>query len=307
MKNDYKSTKAKKGWLIPYLLALDGMFFRRWEYWTLAVMTDTIPHKPIPPIAFKPPQAFSAQLVQKNLKQCLDAWEYRSSNALEVFIDWLLWGFNQGKSFPLIDYQTDDFWYRTFNLGLFYKEPADHFALVAAERNIGKAGGYFPTPGSVVELMVRMNFGDKPKHEHKRLSVCDPCSGSGIMLLYASNYSLNLTGMDINPLITKIALVNSYIYVPWLIYRPKGLTMFDKRSDIIEVELFTGIKVPKCLRCDNEKVFFMDVETNHMVVVNGSGLAVKTPTIATDLVNQHLSPENMSCATCHRKQTKEKL
>jgi len=308
MADELKSTRNKKGWLLPYLTALDEMFFKRWQYWTEAVLKDRIPEESIPYIRFQSPHSYPEGLVAKNLKQCLDYAEYTSSDVLELLVDWILWGFNHDKQFPPVSKRTDDFWYRTFNLGLFYKEPADHLALLAADWNVGKAGGYFPTPANVVEMMVRMNFGDKPKPEHKRLSVCDPCSGSGIMLLYASNYSLNLYGMDVNPLITKIAHVNSYIYVPWLACRPKSLRMFDKeQTGIIEVELPTGIRMPQCQNCNGNQTFLMDIETDHTVDVAGSMVTVDQPELSVDLVRRKLKPENITCASCYHKLEKERV
>jgi len=307
MTDELKSTRDKKGWLLPYLIALDEMFFKRWEYWTKAVMADRIPDEPIPFVRFQSPHSYPQQLVAKNLKKCLDYAEYSSSNVLELLVDWILWGLSKGEQFPPVNEKTDDNWYRTFNLGLFYKEPADHLALLAADRNVGQAAGYFPTPANVVEMMVRMNFGSEPKPEHKSLSVCDPCSGSGIMLLYASNYSLNLYGMDINPLITKIAHVNSFIYVPWLACRPKSLRMFDKQQfGIIELELPTGIRIPQCQSCNGKSEFLMDIETDHSVAVAGSMVTVDQPELSTDLVKRKLKPENITCAACYKKLEKEK-
>ena len=60
---------------------------------------------------------------------------------------------------------------------------------------------YFPTPMHLCDLMVKMLM-DKTD---KTASVCDPCVGSGRLLMVASNYSLNLYGMDIDPLILKSA------------------------------------------------------------------------------------------------------
>ena len=303
MTKELKSTTDKKGWLIPYLTALDQMFYKRWSYWTRAVLVDKIPKEPIPHIEFQMPMMYSEQLVKKNLKQCLDRASYRYTNIFEKFIDWLLWGFNQGKNFPGINERTDDHWYRTFNLGLFYKEPADHLADLATEYN-GSFGGYFPTPANIVQMMTVMTMGDKPKHKHKIQSVLDPCVGSGIMLMYASNYSLNLYGMDISHLMCKVATVNAFIYVPWLAYRPKHLTMFDQLGSIKEIELPTGIKVPECQSCNGRK-FIMELETDHKVRVNSGSLTVEQPTISTDLVKKRLKPENITCARCHNNYEKE--
>jgi hypothetical protein len=299
-----KTTKNQKGWLIYYLLRLDQMFYSRWDYWTRAFLRDEIPRESIPQIQFRPSWNYMARKVQKNLKTCLDYPGYTDHNVFENFIDWILWGFNQGNSFPNINKSTDDFWYRTFNLGLFYEEPADHFAEIATEYFVGKSHGYFPTPGPVVELMVRMNFGEEPSDYHKNKSVLDPCCGTGIMLMYASNYSLNLYGVDINPLLCKIAKVNAYIYVPWLAFRPKTLTMFDKMDSwesIIEVELPSGIKIPECKLCNNREKFFLELETDHELLVSNAGfLNIRQPQISNDVVNKKLKPENISCANCYK-------
>lgn len=305
MENKLKTTKAKKGWLIPYLIGLDQLFYKRWEYWTRAILTDKIPDKSIPYIEFSMPMTYSEQLVNKNLKTCLDYASGRYSNVFEKLIDWILWGFNQGKHFPNINTETDDYWYRTFNLGLFYKEPADHLADMVSQYN-GNHNGYFPTPANVVQMMTVMTMGDKPRHEHKKMSVCDPCSGSGIMLMYASNYSLYLYGMDISALLCKVATVNAFIYVPWLAYRPKHLTMFDKLEGIIEIELPTGIKLPECKRCNGNRTFLMELVTDHKVAVNNGLLTIEQPTITTDLIAKRLKPENITCAKCASKLNKEK-
>ena len=300
-----KTTKNKKGWLINYLLRLDHIFFGRWDYWTRAFARDEIPSEKIPQIDFKPSRTYMQGKVHKNLKTCLKYPGYPDHNTFEKFIDWILWGFNQCQSFPNIDKKTDDFWYRNFNLGLFYEEPADHFADLATEYSVGSGAGYFPTPGDIVELMIRINFGGEPKHEHKKLSVMDPCCGTGIMLLYASNYSMNLYGVDINHLLTKIAKVNAYIYVPWLAFRPKDLIMFDKFDQaIVEIELPTGIKIPECKICHNREKFLLELETDHELVISDAGfLNIKQPRISSDIIGKKLRPENISCADCYKERS----
>ena len=308
MKQEIKTTRDKKGWLIPYLLGLDNMFYKRWDYWTRICISGRIPSDPIPFIRFQPSYAYQKKQVYKNVRKCLD-FAAHISNPLEQFIDWLLWGFNRGNSFPLISEKTDDYWYRTFNMGLFYKEPADHWGEIASEY-LGRKNslGFFSTPGNVVEMMVRMNFGDKPEHEHKRLSVCDPCCGTGVMLLYASNYSLNLYGVDISLLLTKIAQVNAFIYVPWMAYRPLNLTIFDEteQSMITEIELPAGIKIPHCNNCNgNSQSFLLDLETEHEMIVNNGLIRVGKPSLSRDLIAKRLKPENISCAKCFKQFEKE--
>ncbi len=42
-----------------------------------------------------------------------------------------------------------------------------------------------------------------------------PCVGCGSLLLPASNHSLRLFALDLNPLMVKLALVNLWLYAPW--------------------------------------------------------------------------------------------
>jgi len=292
---EIKSTRDQKGWLIPYLLGLDQMFFRRWDYWTRTCITGRVPREPIPAIPFQPPAAYPRKQVLKNLRRCLD-YARSLSSPLEAFVDWLLWGFNQGETFPPISEKEDDFWYRTFNLGLFYLEPADHFGELAAEymgRN--NALGFFATPGSVVAMMVRMSFGAEPQDEHKTLSVCDPCCGTGGMLLYASNYSLNLYGMDISHLLTKIARLNGFIYVPWLVYRPRDLRILDHvAAPPLAIAGPGGIEIPRSrIGGDPPPYGRMDLETVHELRVSDGQIRVDSPGLAQDLRAKGRPPENV--------------
>ena len=199
--------------------------------------------------------------------------------------------------------------YRTFNLGLFYKEPADHFADLAADYQVGKGAGFFATPSAVVEMMTRMTFGSEPRHEHKVKSVMDPCCGTGGMLLHASNYSLNLYGNDIHPMLVKMAILNGYIYVPWLVYRPEHLKMFhepQRASSIISVEHPSGIKTCQCTRCNNDKDFVLDVQTRCIVRSDGNGgHMLSFPDVPSDVANKNLKPDNVSCAKCLNKSEKQ--
>lgn len=107
---DIRRTNDKQGWLLPYLLGLDNMFFKRWEYWTKICISDQILPDPIPMIRFQPPYIYKERQVFKNIRKCLD-YTHSVSNPLAAFIDWILWGFNQGEQFPAISEKEDDFWY----------------------------------------------------------------------------------------------------------------------------------------------------------------------------------------------------
>ena len=309
MEKEIKTTRHRKGWLLPYLLKLDYMFFKRWDYWTRICISDKIPEEPIPLIRFRGTNHYHQKLVNKNIEKCLN-YANHTSYPLDAFIDWILWGFNKGDNFPEINPKVDDFWYRTFNLGLFYQEPADHWSDIVTEyMGRHKSLGFFPTPANVIQMITQMTFGGEPKPEHKTKSVCDPCCGTGNMLLYASNYSLNLYGNDISNLLTKIALINSYIYMPWIVYRPNHLTIFDKieQPAISEIELPTGIKIPKCNICGNSTSFLVEMQTQHELSVINGLISIDKPNISKDLISKKLKPENISCANCIQEFEKESV
>ena len=301
---DIRSTKDRPGWLLTYLLGLDEMLIGRWEYWFNAIESDSIPRDSIPYVHFQSSNSYRSNSVMKNLNKCVDYASCRSSNAVEMFVDWILWGFHYKQvTFPNVDEKTDDFWYRTFNLGLFFQEPGDYMAELAQNHNIGSGSGFFSTPLELSEMMVRMTIGDEPKHFHKSKSVMDPCCGTGSMLLCASNYSLNLYGNDIHPLLCKMAIVNAYVYMPWVVYRPKELRMFNRSNErsIIEVELPSGIKIPECQECGNRSDFVRTIASDCSILTTSEGIELAQSQVLSDIIGSSIEPENIECAPCSRK------
>ena len=276
MKDDeQRSTREKKGWLLPYLLRLDQIFFGRWEYWFKIIEADKIPKGPIPQIPFKAAEEYSKRLVQKNIKECLDRGTMKLSDPLGLFINWIMWGLGKGEEFPRISDEIDDFWYRTFNMGLFYKEPADHWGMIAME-SMGKNNGqgFFPTPASVVKMMTDMTFAGQSPEKQKRASMMDPCCGTGIMFLYASNHTLNIQGNDISPILVKMAKINAFVYIPWLAYRPNGLTVFDKTEHDLQT---------------------IELKAEHSLVNDqGGGLSVSEPHISKELLKELSNQEKIT-------------
>jgi hypothetical protein len=102
-------------------------------------------------------------------------------------------------------------------------EPSDYLGEMLAGRRRGgwNPHAFFPTPHTVVELMVQMTLEHQEHGERKpgRLAkVLDPALGTGRMLLHASNYSYCLYGCDIDPLVTSIARINGCLYAPWMAF-----------------------------------------------------------------------------------------
>lgn len=218
--------KTTHGWLRPYLIVLDEMFLKRWDYWIRTVESGEVLDEPIPQIEWP---GIGHQEPRKNLVACIDYGFYRlSRQSFSLFVEWLLYGFGASsvKEMPRqIEPEVNAFWYKTFNLGLFLKYPHDYLGEYAAElygKGHHNPTAYFPTPMTVSTLIVKMLFCEEDK---KTASVCDPCVGSGRLLMVASNYSLNLYGVDIDANILKVCQANMWMYVPWCVGRPlvKGL------------------------------------------------------------------------------------
>ncbi len=167
---------------------------------------------------------------KKNLETCINLCHNRNRrDAFDLFLEWLLFGFGDPsvKQLPSqIESKLSAAWYKTFNLGLYLQHPYDYLGEFAAELyGSGRHNptAYYPTPMSVSLMMARMMMSESDK----TTSVCDPCLGSGRLLMAASNYSLNLYGMDIDARIINVSLANFWQYVPWAVCRPNNIDGLD--------------------------------------------------------------------------------
>ncbi len=104
--------------------------------------------------------------------------------------------------------------YQAFNLETLLAYPYDYFGDILAENRHGRHLGFYPTPMDVSVLMAEMTLGEE---DARAKSICDPCVGTGRLLLAASNRSYRLYGNDINPTVIKATLVNGFLYAPWLV------------------------------------------------------------------------------------------
>ena len=64
-------------------------------------------------------------------------------------------------------------------------------------------------------MMARLTFGDG---DHRLKTVCEPCVGSGGMLLAASNYTLRMAAQDKDEVLLLCCKVNLAVYAPWGLY-----------------------------------------------------------------------------------------
>jgi hypothetical protein len=212
------------GWLLPYLLEIDSRLWGRWDYWSDTYMAQNLLDSPIPKIDFVEGDQTNS-LGYKHLSHCLNLitncndWQgWGSWQHMDYFLDWLLFGLGHHGNKELPTEKSDQRGasmrlYQAFNLGI-QSFPADYFGTILAENRHGRSQGFYPTPHTIVEMMVRMTFGSEDCRDK---TVCDPCLGTGRMLLYASNYSLRLYGNDINETVLKAAIVNGFLYAPWMV------------------------------------------------------------------------------------------
>jgi N-6 DNA Methylase len=141
------------------------------------------------------------------------------------FLQWLLHGFGHGghrepPPEPPHCQGAGARLARVFNLPLWQQHPYDYLGDLLAQNAYGKQSGFFPTPHTVAEFMAQMTLGVRDgsdKTDRRILTVCDPCVGTGRLLLHASNYSLRLYGLDIEATLCLATLVNGFLFAPWLV------------------------------------------------------------------------------------------
>jgi len=212
------------GWLLPCLLQIDDALWGRWDYWAQTMWAGKLLDEPLPQIDFTqegvPQTGYARRMLAAALNSIPRHGEWRTWGSwqyLDYFFDWLLYGFGQLKQLPP-EPETGAFsrLYQVFCLEAMLAWPRDYFGDLMAEQQHGRHLGFYPTPHNLVEFMVRMNMGGAPNERDPRtLSVCDPCVGTGRMLLHASNYSMRLYGHDINATCVKACTVNLWLYAPW--------------------------------------------------------------------------------------------
>lgn len=142
-------------------------------------------------------------------------------SSFRVLLDWLSWGLGTGKTPPEVDDAVQEKLYRTVDLVGWLERPYDYLAAYICEMrgNGWNPHAFYPTPHTVCEAMVAMQMHDA-EGDNRRKTVCDPCCGTGRMLLHASNHSLYLFGQDIDAMMVQCTLINGAIYAPWIVAPP---------------------------------------------------------------------------------------
>ena len=212
-----------RGWLLAYVIPLDAVVpavADRWGYHLRTLEAGRLLDEPIPQIAFRSPdrRVFAWLHDWSRLIGCdCGGWsDFRS------LLDWLSWGLALSQEEPRLADDKHEKLYRSVNLGRLLERPSDYLGeYVATSKAKGwNPTAFYPTPHQVVECMVRLTMGNTAGdgRDPRTLRTCDPCVGSGRMLLHTSNFSLYLYGQDIDPLAVAMCKINGALDAPWLAF-----------------------------------------------------------------------------------------
>jgi hypothetical protein len=219
-----------RGWLLHYVMLAHELcpdVPDRWGYLLSILEAGELPAAPIPQLQFDHPNAEVLRSLERIVERI--AVRYGAWTGLGLLVRFLNHGLAtglEGDGYPteLAEADAEEL-YRTFDALPLLRHPADYLGtIVSTWRGTGSWNptAFYPTPHPVVEAMVQMQMADAG--DARRLSVCDPCLGTGRMLLHASNHSLFLFGQDIDAFVLRIALFNGAMYAPWMVRPlPSGL------------------------------------------------------------------------------------
>jgi hypothetical protein len=218
-----------RGWLLWHVQLADyhPNAPGRWRYYMRTMEAGRLLAEPIPHIDFA---NYGGALVDKGraeLARYVDRifHEVGSWSAFPLFLDWMQWGLATSNEPPRMSAALNEWLYRNVNLEHWLVEPFDYFGHHYQEgKGRWNPTAFYLTPHNVCEMMARMVFHDvgterlPDGRDPRTVTVCDPCVGSGIQLLHASNYSFCLYGMDIDATCCAITKINGALYVPWLTF-----------------------------------------------------------------------------------------
>jgi len=210
------------GWMLPGLFLLDMRTQARWSHWADCVHANKLIGDKIPQVHWS--RTAEGRKVWESMLDAVTAyggWRgWGSWRNVDFLFDWLLFGFGH-KGTPEPPKEDDSEFkgaseriLKAINIAILMRDAHDYLGEILADNAYGKYRGFYPTPMEVSEMMAVMTLGGEDCREE---TVCDPCVGTGRLLLAASNYSYRLYGMDIDGTVIKACLINGYLYAPWLV------------------------------------------------------------------------------------------
>ena len=215
----------RHGWMLPMMLHLEDCLWGRWSYWLKCYeATGSLPPESIPRIELlTTPHQATRRMLEASLN-CIPqhgSWRTWSGwSYFDFFLSWLLFGLGHKGQIelpvePAGCSGASSRLYQVFCLDAMLLWPHDYFGDLLTESAYGKSQGFYPTPHHICEFMTQMVCDEK--RDMRCETVCDPCVGTGRMLLHASNHSLRLFGCAIDLTLCKATLVSGFLYSPWLV------------------------------------------------------------------------------------------
>lgn len=258
-----------QGWLLAQIIVLDTTHPQgsgRWAYWARTHHAQGVTAADIPPVEFHGEGDSRRVPGLKHLQQLVDYiarsegfWDWQAFTQL---MDWLGFGMNLRDKPPRLKPETQKWLYENFNLELFLTYPGDYIGDYICSIRNGKwnPNAFFPTPIPVVKFMVGITCAGAKKDS----TVLDPCTGTGRMLLLASNYSLRLYGVDIDPLMILAAQMNFTMYAPWGI-RSFPEAYFERAAPALPQEVDISIDPQQWLFDKPERIEEAKKRKNHTI------------------------------------------
>lgn len=129
---------TQKGFLIPYIVALDEQFGSgRWMWWLRQLVEGEIHVEGLSRIEFAGSSLDNpaTKEARKHLEACIDYLGYRHGawKGMYVFLDWILYGLGKGD-FPIeVDNSQHEWLYRNFNAGYLIRSPYDYWGAIISE------------------------------------------------------------------------------------------------------------------------------------------------------------------------------
>ncbi|MBX2989139.1 MAG: N-6 DNA methylase [Bdellovibrionaceae bacterium] len=212
------------GWR-PRLLELSP----RWQWYSRLIFFKEIPKDPFPQIHFIDDHDGRARRL---VDSCLRPF---SDVGMDELLKFLLnrFGYSECRDLPpLIKKHHVEHWEATFDVATAISLDRDVFGDAYSDcmgKGLRSGTGYFPTPISVCRLIADMTLTQADLFS----TVHDPCVGSGRMLLPASNRSLFLSGMDVNPVCIRMTLVNGFLFAPQIVIPPPAELRPQKSRKVV--------------------------------------------------------------------------
>lgn len=202
------------GWMRGMAFLLETFLYGRWHGWLDVINRGEWEPGDVPPNPVTSGQA-KGNDAYRMLEKCMNHVINKGATYRD-FIEWI--GYGLGISYfekPRISEELWESLYREFSLDLLLWEKTDVLSAFVSEAGSSGHLDYYPTPLHVTELMNKM------LNPSESDTLFEPCLGAAAMVLPTP--SLNIVGIDLNPLMVKVASIQAFLFLPSLLYTPRPI------------------------------------------------------------------------------------